>query len=365
MSAIPNSFKDIIIKETKAARGQSLARIRRRDSKKPAGKWVSSNRIGSRLGNALSVVLSTQGCAHARGPEAGCTMCSYLLDGSSKATSAEDLEIQFDRSLTALDEQSAPLAVKIYTSGSFLDPEEVPIDARAAILSKMAGDARIEQVVLESRPEYVTESSMKQIREILGDRAIEIGIGLESSDDTVRSICINKGFTKSDFVAAVKTARKERIGTRAYVLVKPPFLTERDALLDSVQTIMDAADIGATTVSVNPVNVQKHTLVERLWSKGGYRPPWLWTVVEALKASRLQVDSSVDIICDPVAPGRSRGAHNCGKCDSAVATAIRNFSLSQDSKAFAGLDCECKSLWNHVLMHEDVALLVHSSALQP
>ncbi|NHI83787.1 MAG: TIGR01210 family radical SAM protein [Candidatus Thorarchaeota archaeon] len=361
MSTIPNSFKDIIMQESKAARGRSLSKIRKRDLKRPAAKWVTVNRIGGKVGNALSLVMLTQGCAHARGNEGGCTMCSYLLDGSPKPASADELLAQFDKAMATLDNMPSPLAIKIYTSGSFLDPEEIPLEARSGILSKIAKDARIEEVVIESRPEYVNGTSLKQIREILGTRKIEIGIGLESGNDTVRSICINKGFTRSDFTAAVEAAKEEKIGTRAYVLVKPPFLTERDALLDCVQTIVDAAQIGATTISINPVNVQKHTLVERLWSKGHYRPPWLWTVVDALWRARLEVDSRIDIICDPVASGRQRGPHNCGRCDSTVTKAIRDFSLSQDVQVFADLHCECKSLWNHVLIHEDVSLLVHSS----
>ncbi|MFW9967870.1 MAG: archaeosine biosynthesis radical SAM protein RaSEA [Candidatus Thorarchaeota archaeon] len=360
MNVISDGLKDIITKASLAARGSSLSRIRRRNLSKPAAKWAAQSRIGCEVGHALSIVLATSGCSHARGEKGGCTMCSYILDGASQKVSTEDLTQQFQNALTSLESLLAPISVKVYTSGSFLDSVEVSPEARVEILKAISEDDRVRQVVLESRPEYVTNEAVSLVREILGDREIEIGMGLESADDLVRSLCINKGFSLSEFETALKTAASHGIGTRAYVLVKPPFLTERDALLDAVQTIVAAAELGVTTISVNPVNVQKHTLVQRMWSRGHYRPPWLWTVMEILKESRDQVASEVNIVCDPVAAGKPRGTHNCGKCDDAFAKAIRQFSLDQSTSHFEGLDCGCKHQWSHVLEHEDFAQLVHS-----
>ncbi|MHA2385588.1 MAG: archaeosine biosynthesis radical SAM protein RaSEA [Candidatus Thorarchaeota archaeon] len=361
MSRVNERLMDIITKASLIARGSSLSRIRKKALSEPAAKWVAQSRIGCEVGHALSVVLVTAGCSHARGEKGGCTMCSYILDGASQQVSPENLVLQFQRAMTSLEGLSGPISVKVYTSGSFLDSDEVTLEARVEILRIIAKDDRIRQVVLESRPEFVTDKTVELVRESLGDREIEMAIGLESIDDEVRSLCVNKGFSLSEFETAVKTALAHDIGTRAYVLVKPPFLTERDALLDSIRTINDAANLGATTISVNPVNVQKHTLVERMWSRGKYRPPWLWTVTEILKQSRDQVSSEVNIVCDPVAAGKPRGTHNCGKCDNAFIKAIREFSLDQNSEHFEGLECGCKPRWSHVLEHEDFSQLVHSS----
>ena len=286
-------------------------------------------------------------------------MCSYLLDGSREQPSSEQLEEQFARAMSKLDGAEGPLSVKLYTSGSFLDPEEVQLSARASILARLRNDQRIQQVVIESRPEFVSDENMIQLRNLLGEREIELGVGLESSSDFIRRICINKGFSTENFRRALETARAHDIGIRAYVLVKPPFLTERDALLDSVKTARDAAAMGVTTVSFNPVNVQKYTLVERMWSKGEYRPPWLWTVLEVLRQSRESLPRSVDIVCDPVAAGKGRGTHNCGKCDDLLTASVRLFSLTQQITDLGGVDCECLPLWRHILEHEDSSLLVH------
>ncbi|MHA2377881.1 MAG: archaeosine biosynthesis radical SAM protein RaSEA [Candidatus Thorarchaeota archaeon] len=360
MSHIPVALLPTIQKANLKARGKSLTRIRRRDLSKPAAAWVSKSRIAETVGSALSVVLATSGCTHARSDSGGCTMCSYLLDGSHDTVPADKIVQQFTQAVEGTMSEEGPLSIKVYTSGSFLDPDEVPIDARDQILRLISEDERVEEVVLESRPQFVTEGGMETIRDLMGTRHVEIGIGFESSSDTIRTLCINKGFETIDFEKALETASSHKIGVRAYVLLKPPFLTERDALLDSVHTIEDAARMGVATISVNPVNVQKHTLVERLWTRGLYRPPWLWTLVEVLSQSRAQLGSSINIVCDPVAAGKRRGVHNCGQCDESITRAIRAFSLDQKTDVFDALECDCKHLWSHTLEHEDFALLVHS-----
>lgn len=361
MNDFSDKLQTIISKASLTARRGSLSKIKSKDISSPAAYWTTHTRIGSGVGDALSVVLATIGCSHARSESGGCTMCSYILDGSGTAVPAESIINQFTKSMEALETKDAPLSVKLYTSGSFFDPEEVPLSARQAILDTIAQDKRVREVVLESRPEYVTSEVVSKVRATLGDRIIELGVGLESSDDTVRSLCINKGFSLSDFKTALDTAKTHGIGIRSYVLIKPPFLTERDALDDSMRTIETAANMGVTTISVNPVNIQRNTLVERIWKRGQYRPPWLWTVVEILRVSRSQIAKDVNIICDPVAAGKPRGPHNCGNCDAEFVRAIRLFSLNQDVDVFNDLDCECKTEWQHSLEHEDFALIVHSN----
>ena len=352
-------INEAVQKAALQARGQSLHMRRKRNPTRPSAKWVAPARVGREQGTALAIVLSTIGCAHARSDSGGCTMCSYLLDGVQETPTPDQIVAQFRFAMTALESTKAPLSVKIYTSGSFLDDEEIPSEARSEILQIISEDERIREVVLESRPEYVTESILSGVRNVLGDRTVEIGMGLESASDVIRSVCINKNFDLQMFKDALKIAKNYNIGIRAYVLLKPPLLTERDALLDAVSTVQQARALGVTTISLNPVNVQKDTLVEKLWIKGKYRPPWLWSVLEVLREASSISDKWMKVVCDPVAGGKRRGAHNCGKCDVAIIEAIREFSLSQDPVFLKHLSCDCLSQWEHTLKHEDFSLVVH------
>ena len=360
MDIVYEQIRNAVKQASVRARGESIARRKSKSPTKPSAAWIAPSRIGSSQGNALSIVLSSIGCAHARSDEGGCTMCSYLLDGANRNPTEEEFFLQFQLAMNQLEKQNPPLSVKIYTSGSFLDPDEVPLDSRNQILQAISADDRIMEVVLESRPEYVTDTVLSEVRQILGDRLVEIGVGLESSSDFVRSVCINKNFNLESFKESVEVGKRYNVGTRAYVLLKPPFMTERSALLDAQKTVTDAISIGASTISLNPVNVQRNTLVEDLWEKGKYRSPWLWSVVEVLKHASFVAKGTVNIVCDPVAAGKNRGTHNCGKCDPSIVDAIRKFSLNQDVSVFQSLDCDCRELWNHVLEHEDASLQIHS-----
>lgn len=356
---VDDSIASLVSQTTSEARGRSITKRKALDPSLPAAKWTTKTRVGRETGTALSVVLGTIGCSHARGEAGGCTMCSYLLDGSSRSPTSEELIQQFSSALGEVEGLDSALSVKVYTSGSFFDEEEVPISARHGILDLIAGDERVREVVIESRPEYVSDGVLSELKERLKNRVLEIGIGLESSNDRIRGLCVNKGFTLNDFLSAVARAKSHRIGVRAYVLLKPPFLTEMEAIIDAKKTIRDALAAGVTTVSLNPVNIQKNTLVERLWKAGKYRSPWLWSVLDVLADACSFAASEVNVICDPVAAGKQRGTHNCGRCDEGVVSAVRKFVLSQNVEDLKDLECDCRGLWLHAKHHEDVAHLVH------
>lgn len=359
MSNIMDEMSELVTKAALEERKRSLSKKRHSNPAQPCATWVTRARIGNEIGNALSIILATLGCSHARGPQGGCTMCSYLLDGAAERISSSNLIKQFQQALTKIENKNAPLSVKIYTSGSFLDTEEIPLDARKRILEIIGKDERVQEVVIETRPEFVEIEILEEIGDILVGKSVEIAIGLESSNDVIREYFINKGFTLQDFKNTVDIALSAGLGVRSYILIKPPFLTEKQALLDGIQSINDAANLGATTISVNPVAVQKNTVVERLWYRRDYRPPWLWTVSEVLRKAREEVDPAVRIVCDPVAPGKRRGPHNCGECDSTFTKAINRYSLTQETQVLAELDCGCRRLWEHALEHENLSLLLH------
>jgi len=96
-------------------------------------------------------------------------------------------------------------------------------------------------VIAETRPEFVIPDRIASFRDIIDDGShdppLYIAIGLETSDDRVREKCINKGFIWEDFLLASKTARSEGAGIKAYLLVKPPFLTERESIDDTISSV--------------------------------------------------------------------------------------------------------------------------------
>jgi radical SAM enzyme (TIGR01210 family) len=282
----------------------------------------------------LTIILRTRGCRWRR-----CTMCGYASEGAP--ATEEDLMVQF-RAATK-DLSSDDRVVKIYTSGSFLDPVEVPESVSARILDGLAA-AGVEKLVIESRPEYVTA---ERVEDFVSRIRTEFAIGLETSSDLVRDHSICKGFSFEEFEAAAKTVHSGGGSVKTYLLLKPLFLSEGVAISDALRSACDAAP-HTDVLSLNLANIQRGTLMERMWMQGDYRPPWLWSAVEVLKNV-----TSIPIICDPVAAGTRRGPRNCGRCDEAVAEAIREHALTQDVGVFEDLDCGCRTAWEKVVELED------------
>jgi radical SAM enzyme (TIGR01210 family) len=279
------------------------------------------------------MILRTVGCRWNR-----CTMCGYAGEGAP--ASAEDLIVQFESAM----EKCSPevTVVKIYTSGSFLDSEEMPAAARIEILRRLE-NAGIKKLIIETRPEYVTPAG---VEECLSHLQTEFAMGLESANDLKREHLIRKGFLFQDFVLASEMVHGLGGGVKAYLLLKPPFLTEGQALRDAISSARTARPY-ADIISLNLCNVQRNTMVERMWERGEYRPPWLWSALEVIK------NSPGPIICDPVGAGTRRGPHNCGQCDAALAEAIRKHDLTQDTRPFDDLHCQCKEAWQKLMELEE------------
>jgi hypothetical protein len=319
-------------------------RIKPSRSDEPAAVWTGRDHYAGTIPDTLTMIFRTSGCWW--GKVGGCTMCGFVYDRATNPPALTDLEAQYEKALKKADRLDS-FMLKIFTSGSFLDEREIDRQARTALLGRMAEDRRISKVIVETRPEFVTQEALEDCVGALGDKPFEIAIGLETSSDTIRSRTINKGFTLAAFRRAVSAARQEGVSVKAYLLLKPPFLSEKEAIDDILRTIDDIAD-DVQTVSINLCNVQRGTLVEYLWDRGEYRPPWLWSIVEILKRAGRKHPGLV-ITSDPVGAGSKRGPHNCRECSRDIADVIRAFSLSQDLSLLDGLQCECKELWETVL----------------
>jgi len=171
---------------------------------------------------------------------------------------------------------------------------------------------------------------------------LEIAIGLESADDFVLKRCINKGFTFEGYRRAVKRVKEIDGLVRTYLLLKPPFLTEKEAIQDTLKSIDKVTEL-SDIVSINPVNVQRGSLVEHLWYRNVYRPPWLWSLVQVLKGARLETN----LVSSKAGLGSDRGPHNCGNHDDEIIETIERFNLTQDKSILEDIpkECSCKAKW--------------------
>ena len=326
--------------------GESLARTVARDRRPPPAapdtarryvrEWTEDEAIDGERVRAFVLILKTRGCYWA--DVKGCTMCGYSRDTLGRSATPEELTEQLTRALSRYRDEPY---VKVYTSGSFLDDREVDPASRERIVGAFSGRAR--RFLFETLPEFATDETLRPLRAAFRGE-LEVALGLESTDPVVLAKYVHKSAAPEEYLAAGDRARSLGLRSKAYLLLKPPYLSESESVDDVLRSVEVAAR-HFDTLSINPVHIQNGTVVEWLYRRGRYRPPWLWSVVDALgKGARLRGASR--LVSFPTAGGLPRGPHNCGACDARVLAAIEEASLGQEFSLLEGLDCDCRRRWD-------------------
>jgi archaeosine synthase beta-subunit len=337
----------------KEIRDDALDKMEKRSPEDLSASWSGEDLLYSGVGKAIFIVLPTPGCAWAVSGSGGCTMCSYVADSPLEKVDADILVDIFKKSMNKhhLNEKTV---VKIFVSGSFLNPDEIPKRARDEILNFLKDQKNVEEVVVESRPEFITKEVLKECCESLGEKIFEIGIGLETSNDYTRREKINKGFSREDFERAVDTIKntelKCNVRAKAYIFVKPILTSEKDAIKEAINSAEYAESVGASRISFCPATIHKDTLMELLWRGGSYQPPWIWSIMEIIKHVRRSVD--IPVIMDTAGFGSRRGPYNCKKCNSRLKDMIIQSNLDQSIPE--DLECECKDKWRSEIEFSDL-----------
>lgn len=297
--------------------------------------------------SAVTVILRTKGCHWWW--SSGCTFCGYFNDTRDDVTS-EDLHAQWDFARQKFDDFAEHGMVKVYTSGSLLEDREIPVDFQETVLRDCHQLGK--ELVIESRTEQCSEEKLAWATSI--NPRFTVAIGLEALDEEVLRFHVNKGFTVKSWYRAVDNLQNAGLRIKTYLMFKPPFMSEGDSLVQTVRWIEGIVEL-SDEISINPMNIQRGTVIDRLFRAGDYRPPWLWSLVELIERAHPLIhpkggkngdgDQISRLLIHPTAAGKVRGSHNCGECDSEVAAAIERYSVSGDLLEFAGLNCPCRRIW--------------------
>ena len=221
---------------------------------------------------AATVILRSKGCAWWW--KSGCTFCGYFNDVRDDV-SAEDMFSQWEYAKKTTNQFEDCGMVKVYTSGTFFEDRENPPEWQDLVLRETAQMGL--HLVVEAQAQMCTPEKISWVAE--RHPGCTVAIGLEAYDDKVLRFHVNKGFTTKQWHSAVQMLRDNNLRVKTYLLFKPPFMSEGDALLHTTSWLNKVAPY-SDEVSVNPMNIQKNTIVDRLFRNKEYRPPWLWSLVE-------------------------------------------------------------------------------------
>ena len=323
---------------------------------------ICNTRLNGAPSKRVIIYLRSSGCAsvinYNKGKtilKAGCLDCVHSLSGTTFGIPIppESYLKQFASSFNQYDFSSYPM-ICVYNEGNFFNENELPILARNSILKKIADECNIKSVILESLPRFISENILKQTKEILQNKHVEIGVGLESSNPIIRKLCINKLYSLDSFKKATSLINKY-FNTLTYVLIKPSFLTEAEALDDTIRSAEYAFQNGAKVVSLEPVGISDFSMSGALSKCGLYHPVWLWTVIEAVRS--LHEKGEIRIGGIQFSPKYDITAYNCKKCSFIVKDAIQRYNMTADINCFKNIDCNCRNKWKEELESKQSSLI--------
>jgi len=279
-------------------------------------------------------------------------MCGHLA-GTTRGVlpSAEEFISQFRRELALYDLRDIHV-LSVYNSGSMLNPGELGSEALKRIFLHIRTLPAVRKVVLETRAEYVDRASLEELLDVLGpDQRLSIAMGLETADDTKRDLCVNKGCTAGEIFHAVLKV-KDIVGIQLYVLLGLPFLTEHEALDDTVRSLRYAHEMEADEIHIEPITVQDNTLVDLLYHEGLFRLPSLYTLYEVLRTVVPEIRPYVSPFLHMPRP--SLIPRGCPLCtDRLMDGLLKRYNISRDSESLEYEPCACIPVWRERLRVTD------------
>lgn len=254
--------------------------------------WVSIAPTDSKIGKRLIVGLRNTGCRYRKKNRPGCLVCGYNATivhslHPSKKDISQQLHTAISKSLYSSETFDV---LEFLGDGSFMNDKEVGDDTKRTLFDRINNTPCIERVLVESRPEDIDSQDIEiALNSLNRGQKFEIGIGLETSNNFIRNYCINKGFLWKDFVNCVEKISKANVKNRlsivAYIFVKPLFLSEKEAIEDAVQTLLDLKElskrIGIKIIpKLEPAVITSGSVLDIQNQAGKYEPVSLFSVVE-------------------------------------------------------------------------------------
>jgi len=201
-----------------------------------------------------------------------CLMCDLWRNTLAESVPAGAISKQIEYALQRL---GAARQIKLYNSGSFFDPKAIPVADHPAIADRVAG---FERVIVECHPALVGETCINFNRRIAG--RLEVAIGLETANPEILER-LNKRMSLELFEHAAQFLGNNKIDLRVFILVKPPFMEEEEALEWTARSLEYAFDCGATVATLIPTR-GGNGVMEELAGAGLFSPPKLATLEAAM-----------------------------------------------------------------------------------
>lgn len=173
-----------------------------------------------------------------------CLMCDLWRNTTDRSVPEGAIPAQIERVLNNMPDTKN---LKLYNSGSFFDKKAIPEKDYQKIASLISS---FETVIVESHPAFINEDCLRFRDMIKSD--LQIAIGLETVNTEILKK-LNKRMTLGDFAGSVNFLMEHDIFTRAFILLRPPFLSESEGVFWAERSLDFAFNAGVECCVLIPV----------------------------------------------------------------------------------------------------------------
>jgi archaeosine synthase beta-subunit len=291
------------------------------DPRRPYAWLVEKERtITGKKEDTAIIFLTNRECAF------HCLMCDLWKNTTDTTIPVGAIPDQLE---WALEKIGSARHIKLYNSGSFFDERAIPEADYQRIASLLSS---FETVIVESHPKLIGERCLR-FRDILKPQ-LHVALGLEIVNPDLL-LKLNKNMTLQDFGSSVRLLTSHGIPSRAFILLRPPFLTEEEGVYWAERSIDFAFDVGIECCTVIPVR-EGNGAMDQLEAIGHFSRPdirSLETVLEygiELNAGRVFADLwDLNLFS------------SCGKCFDSRAERMNEMNLNQTLPL--RIECTCDS----------------------
>jgi radical SAM enzyme (TIGR01210 family) len=209
------------------------------DPRKPYAWLVEKERTSSgTIEDIATIFLTNRECPF------HCLMCDLWKNTSNRSVPDGAIPDQIEWALNHMPEIKH---LKLYNSGSFFDKKAIPEKDYQKIASLLNN---FKTVIVESHPLFINEECLRFRDMIKPD--LQIAIGLETVNTEILKK-LHKRMTLEDFAESVNFLLNHDIFTRAFILLRPPFLSESEGVFWAERSLDFAFSAGVECCVIIPV----------------------------------------------------------------------------------------------------------------
>lgn len=256
-----------------------------------------------------------------------CIFCDLRKNTLNEPTPPGAITKQIDYASARLPKAQE---IKLYNNGNFFDAKSIPPSDYPGIIERIR---TYERVIVENHPKLCSNTCVEFSEKLNGK--LEIAMGLETIHPDVWPK-LNKQFTPEDFKKAAAFLKNHGIDIRVFILLNPPFLTDRGENIQWVlRSIQFAFENGAgccSVIATRPGNEAMQILQKR----GLYIPPALDALEEVFERALNRFKGRVFVDTLDIA-----FLSRCPHCFEARKERLEKMNVEQ--KIFERIVCNCQN----------------------